>query len=602
MKSIYSNGIFVGFLLVSLVKFNLAEARPFFFSQECNSFIEEIQQDYKFGWVTVPEDYSRVDGKKISVFWYTKIKAHQQPTIFFYGGPVWDDRYHYKVFSKLEDKYGVGIIYMDQRGMGCSDQPRPITDIETASEASLYSSDYMVRDAEEIRKELFGEASQWKLFGQSYGGYIIDRYVSMFPESIISAHNYGGGALPSFTDFFYNRLKSNHRVAQNFFQQYPDSRENLEKFKALFTSNVCITLPSNNQLCGFDLFNTISESYFIDLGSWRVLSQMIAQPFGDCENCVFISPEVLNEKFVSSYVNRNIWTLEFFFNRQKYARVHALWRQELNITDPNGLVEIDCYRAIARLENEGISESELPYNHCKKITLACNQEVKELFASFISKVPVRETLSLEKLTKRLTDFPHLKYYAYTGNFDSYDQNSKIYEKLSAISNVTFRKFENNNHFGYLNESDVWKDLSGKNIPLMNSSVQFSTDDRTTRFFEAMAAANGQIFSGMTIELDAVDLGLANQELTDEIKSKTLGKIALISRGINSFAEKVNFALQAGAKAVVIGNNQAFLDKPFVIGLDPNTTIPVVMISTGDYIKLTAHCTSTPKCKLKLAIE
>ncbi|MEL6193615.1 MAG: T9SS-dependent M36 family metallopeptidase [Bacteroidota bacterium] len=69
-----------------------------------------------------------------------------------------------------------------------------------------------------------------------------------------------------------------------------------------------------------------------------------------------------------------------------------------------------------------------------------------------------------------------------------------------------------------------------------------------------------------------------------------GKIALLQRGECFFVEKVIAAQDAGAIAVVVGNNQA--GPPFPMGgTDPNITIPSIMISLEDYNLLVTNINS-----------
>lgn len=58
-----------------------------------------------------------------------------------------------------------------------------------------------------------------------------------------------------------------------------------------------------------------------------------------------------------------------------------------------------------------------------------------------------------------------------------------------------------------------------------------------------------------------------------------GKVALISRGTCTFADKINKAATAGATAVIVFNNQAPV--PIVMGGIEGTTIPAVMIGQTD---------------------
>lgn len=590
------------FVLALLLFFGREEAhsKSNAVTPECRDFLKKLEGKYRYGWIEVPEDYSNVTSKNISVFWYTKISEGQKPVMFFYGGPIWDDRYHYSVFSDLEHKYGLGFIYMDQRGMGCSHRPETINSIETALKASLYSSDNMVRDAEEVRKHLFGVESTWNIFGQSYGGFIVDRYVHMFPQSVSEAFNFAGGTSLDFTEFFYERIKSNLKVSQIFFDSYPGTREQLSHFKSLFSSDVCWDVLPAVQYCGYDLYNELSEHFLSYVTSWNQLLQMLNQPIG-CDNCVFKSPGILNPTFMSTFVQDNAWKLNFFFNPDQYVRAHSLWRQEIATTDASGAVDLDCDRALERLSSEGILPESMAYNHCAKVIRAHSPKAKEIFTNFVSHAPVRSVLRFDDLYEALQANPNLKYYAYSAKFDATDRSFSNYIKLALLQNVTHRHFLEVEHNGYLEESQVWKDISGKDLPFFDSTIKFNTMMKT-QTIEARAASNGQQFSNLAINSKIVDLGFAESELSEETKNDLKGNVALISRGLVSFQSKVDRAASAGAIAVIIGNNSPFLQKPLVIAINETTQIPVLMISTNDFLHLRNVQSESPEGKFELLVR
>ena len=71
-------------------------------------------------------------------------------------------------------------ILMDQRGTGRShriDELSPAAD-RTALRLSQLRQENIVRDAERLRAHLGEE--RWNLFGQSFGGFIITSYASLF--------------------------------------------------------------------------------------------------------------------------------------------------------------------------------------------------------------------------------------------------------------------------------------------------------------------------------------------------------------------------------------------------------------------------------------
>ena len=95
---------------------------------------------------------------------------------------------------------------------------------EQADYLKHFRADNIVRDAEAIRQELLGTAQRWSVLGQSYGGFLIARYLSAAPEGLKEAIITAG--LPPLDrhadDVYratYRRLKEKNR---QYFERYPD--------------------------------------------------------------------------------------------------------------------------------------------------------------------------------------------------------------------------------------------------------------------------------------------------------------------------------------------------------------------------------------------
>jgi len=94
----------------------------------------------------------------------------------------------------------------------------------------------------------------------------------------------------------------------------------------------------------------------------------------------------------------------------------------------------------------------------------------------------------------------------------------------------------------------------------------------------------------------------NQGCTNFINMAAMnGKIALIDRGVCFFSEKVRFAADAGAIAVIMVNNVE--GKPFIMGGDgTDVSIPAVMISKADGARIKAALISELTAELDPAIK
>ncbi len=111
-----------------------------------------------------------------------------------------------------------------------------------------------------------------------------------------------------------------------------------------------------------------------------------------------------------------------------------------------------------------------------------------------------------------------------------------------------------------------------------SSVRFITAANPDMLVKAVEGGTTKpIAELMTpVEGELVDIGLADTELTPEVKAKLQGNIAFISRGKIPFAQKLALAVANGAAGVVVYNNDP--GKPIVMGGDVNLAIPGIMIT------------------------
>ncbi len=115
--------------------------------------------------------------------------------------------------------------------------------------------------------------------------------------------------------------------------------------------------------------------------------------------------------------------------------------------------------------------------------------------------------------------------------------------------------------------------------------EFSIDGSALTILSPIAQFSRQLTGSETLKDEIVYAGQATEEFSPELTLKVAGKIALVDRGVNAFADKAAFALKAGAIGVVIANNNP--TDPIVAGGGSGVlSIPVVMIrqADGDLIK------------------
>ncbi|MBP9706179.1 MAG: alpha/beta fold hydrolase [Oligoflexales bacterium] len=130
------------------------------------------------------------------------------------------------------------IVLMDPRGTGMSTPWNgaklsalyPNTEL-LADYLKCFRADNIIRDAELVRSELFGEKTKWSVIGQSFGGFCLMNYLSFYPEHLDEVFITGG--LPPFDieieDVYvtlFNKMIENNK---QFFLQNPSSETLMKK-------------------------------------------------------------------------------------------------------------------------------------------------------------------------------------------------------------------------------------------------------------------------------------------------------------------------------------------------------------------------------------
>jgi len=156
--------------------------------------------------ISVPVDWNEPSGPQISVHAREVVAAekagdpHLPPIVWFQGGPGHEVAFPDHRGSWLEQlltRYRV--LLLDQRGTGMSTpldaRALPFADPDVcAAYLRNFRQDSIIRDADRLRATLYGEDSDWYLFGQSFGGFCSLTYLSQVPEHVLGVIITGGFA------------------------------------------------------------------------------------------------------------------------------------------------------------------------------------------------------------------------------------------------------------------------------------------------------------------------------------------------------------------------------------------------------------------------
>jgi minor extracellular serine protease Vpr len=103
--------------------------------------------------------------------------------------------------------------------------------------------------------------------------------------------------------------------------------------------------------------------------------------------------------------------------------------------------------------------------------------------------------------------------------------------------------------------------------------------------EAVEAVSTKPIKDAPVLGKLVAIGLANEDLSDELKAAVKGNVAFIDRGVVTFNEKVKRAAAAGAIGVVLANHSD--GAPFRMGTTDPFDIPAIMVTkqVGQAVKV-----------------
>lgn len=147
------------------------------------------------------------------------------------------------------------LLLLDQRGTGLSSRvlPQTLAKFPSAQKQADYlthfRADNIVRDAEAIRNTLVGPGRKWQGIGQSYGGFCLLTYLSMYPEGLSGVVITGGVPCIKRTIEENYRLTYRRVLEKNdaYYRRYPDD-EVLAKRIATFLDKNEVILPSGSRL------------------------------------------------------------------------------------------------------------------------------------------------------------------------------------------------------------------------------------------------------------------------------------------------------------------------------------------------------------------
>lgn len=412
-----------------------------FAQNNCADFISGLPSDFLKGYVSVPEDWGNPQGRKINVFYYGRLRPGEgYPAVaVFNGGPSSDSHGTYGAMEGDAHSGKLDLIFIDQRGTGCSDPYPAGESFETARRLAGYTSRAIVKDAERIREKILGPRKKWRIFGQSYGGMIVHRYLAVAPRSVEAAYSHGYAVMTDQAGWMKARILSQNRVARNYFLQYPQDRPALDALKGQIPADKCFN-DAGSSVCGPALLDALRHPLgFQD--SWEGMHWWIENLSQD---------SVLSENMLEGFCR--FYVTDFTQSRLASSVIN---RVEIN----KGSSDIEeCAEAARRLNIAGDPPDAWPINECRIIAAVKNPQLDPLIESVTDTDP----LTLADVRSSLEQNPSLKLYLYAGQKDTFVPVETFKEEVSSLGGfVDYKLFGNSGHEGYHTEGQVWDDLLAK---------------------------------------------------------------------------------------------------------------------------------------------
>ena len=418
----------------------------------CDEFVQSLGADYMRDQVMVPENYQKPNENLIQVSYFRPKVLASKVVIFFNGGPGGDSHSSYSVLDKtLSDKKlkdQVSVVYLDQRGNGCSTgfPVGSVSDISYLEKLTHYGSIEIVNDAEVIRQKLMG-TKPWTVFGQSYGGFLVHRYVSLFPESIVKAISHAGSISLDGFERNKSRITSQVYVWNLFAKEYPAAFDKMKKMKSFLTinKNFCIAYgPKNDSACGLEIMDEAGLMSNLGFNKWDRLSKAFDR-YVDAQG-------VLNQTELKKRLD-----LGFQEDLPGYGPAMSV----INITDRGvgsmyASVCLSIYAdASAKL---GVNADDY-FTECSS-SIQLNQEESPRRAALVKTLqPYLRLETAAELRSGILKMQPKSFYIYSGDHDTFVPEGSILPELKFINDlVNYKHFATTGHDGFYTEAEVLQQL------------------------------------------------------------------------------------------------------------------------------------------------
>lgn len=426
------------------------EPKEFTSNLSCQEFVASLPESYQYGWIEVPENYSSQSGIKLKIFWYAPKQLKSKVAIFFNGGPSSSSHGVQQSLDRSLQKFGyqddLSFVFMDQRGTGCStaypeiEQPE-ISSADYFPRSVNYGSRQIVLDAEMLRKQLIGN-KKWMAFGQSFGAFIVHRYVAQAPESLHGAFAHAGAVTSNPVIRHTNRIASQLQAWEYFFKLYPSLKAKMTAVsEKLNDKSFCLKGSDQENYCGKEILEPM-----LGLLGFSNLRPRLAEWINKIvSEDLLVSESVLDDFLKESTYNPDPSELSYTF------KVIAL-----NDWNTAGSSYSDCAKVLDNLKIDLMSQ--MPTECTASIQMRYPEsQFRQRTMNYLN--GQTDILTIQQVSLGLNKMSEKSFYLYSGELDTYVPKENMQEELAIFGDkINYVHFPNSGHEGYRTEKKVFDDM------------------------------------------------------------------------------------------------------------------------------------------------
>ncbi len=424
--------------------------------ERCQERIAQLPSDYIHGWLEVSENPSDDSSPKINIFYYGRVKADknspQDVTIFYNGGPGGDSESSFSRLNSIQlkdaEKNKANFLFIDQRGNGCSDfYPQGQTE-DVLQRLANYGTRGIVADSEALRKHLLGN-QKWRIFGQSYGAYVVHKYAIINPESVSKAYAHANAITESAVMRHAERIASQDRVLKEYFKVFPEDKAKFERLNEVLFDKPCVVDQTDKKYCGY----LLATPFTMMLGfktAWTNLHNWL--------NAIVTEESKVQLESLGQLALLYLVDDDLLWNN-KLTMHNVLAYVDRNYTDLEGKL---CEKVHAELRGRGLKPENFILDECKDETTTyadgSRGELDSTDYSLLSKLKT-DWMTTEQLKSSLQANPDLEFNLYSGEYDCFVPVANFAAEVEILKPfINYTHFTTSGHDGFYSESKVWQDL------------------------------------------------------------------------------------------------------------------------------------------------